>query len=95
MMSKTQVPFGILFEEQVTEYSLEAVIPEYDPGEGLSYITNSVGERVPYVDWEWKTFGTQTMTRLTGETADIDPGDGPRTGTQTFTKVRGETTDKD
>ena len=99
-MHNTKVPFGMLFEELTTKCSPEVVIPCYDPVESISYIIDSTGKFVPYINWAWQTFGTQTgrITLIGDEDTDTDPGDdSPRylTGTQTLTEVEDEITDKD
>ena len=76
-MSNLPTPFGIFFEERETECEQEVLIPEYDPAEGISYIIDSAGQCVPYIDWAWATFRTQTIlaTRIQRDPTDTDPGD--------------------
>jgi hypothetical protein len=100
MMSNTTIPFGILFEERRIISSQKIVTPEYDPVEGVSYIINLDGRRVPYIEWIWTSFSTQTglATKVNTDPTDTDPGDDSPyylAGTQTFTEIKEETTDKD
>ncbi len=90
-----QVPFGMLFEEQNTKQAQVMTMPEYNPDDSISYICDSTGQRVPFVEWARASLGTQTITAVADESSDTDP-DPPRPlGTLTGTKVRAETTDAD
>ena len=90
-----QIPFGMLFEEQNTKQAQVMTMPEYNPDDGISYICDSTGQRVPFVEWARASLGTQTFTAVADESSDTDP-DPPRPiGTQTVTMVRAETTDTD
>ena len=85
----------MLFEEQDTKQAQVMTMPEYNPDDGISYICNSIGQHVPFVEWAGATLGTQTITAVATESSDTDP-DPPRPiGTQTVTMVRAETTDTD
>ena len=69
------VPFGMLFEECETLVSANTMWPTYDPIEGLSYVTTSTGQRVPYVIWASSTLletKTADKTKASLDTTDKD-----------------------
>jgi len=91
------IPFGLLFEEAASPPQ-GLIMPTYDEETDLSYVEDSQGHRVPYVEFNVAT-GTQTETKVRRETTDTDPGDDrtgfSATGTTTLTEVRVESTDTD
>jgi len=96
-MSNLAIPFGMLFEEQQEADLSKLVTPEYDPIDGISYITDSKGKRIPFLHWAHEAFATQSQTNVRAEITDTDPTDDRSRiiTTQTITKVKGETTDTD
>jgi len=66
------LPFGMLFEENEFALSESLTQPDYDPIEGLSFITTSTGQRLPYVIWA-EVIG-ETRTGMATK-ASIDPTD--------------------
>jgi hypothetical protein len=91
------IPFGLLYEEEAPTPS-EIFHPTYDELEGLSFLEDSQGRRVPFVEFG-NYPGTQTETKIYRETTDTDPGDDHSNvlvlATTTSTAVRAETTDTD
>ena len=91
------IPFGLLFEEAVP-HPQGLIMPTYDEETDLSYVKDSQGRRVPYVELS-RAIGTQTETKVWRETTDTDPEDDraghSTTGTQTITAIRAESTDQD
>ncbi len=94
---KRAVPFGLLFEE-VAPQPQGLIMPTYDEATDLSYVEDSQGHRVPYVEFSGAT-GTRTETKIRSEITDTDPEDDrtgfSTTGTNTLTEVRAESTDTD
>jgi len=92
------IPFGLLFEE-TAPHPQGLITPTYDEETDLSYIKDSQGRRVPYVEFSGAT-STQTETKIRRETTDRDlAGDNAwfcgSAGTQTITFVEAESTDTD
>jgi hypothetical protein len=92
------IPFGLLFEE-IAPHPQGLITPTYDEEMDLSYVKDSQGHRVPYVEFSGAT-STETETRIRGETTDRDLADDNAwfcegAGTQTITFVEAEPTDED
>jgi len=90
-------PFGLLFEEAAPQPQ-DLIMPTYDEETDLSYVEDSQGRRVPYVEFS-RAIGTRTATLVRREITDTDPEDDRAgsyaTGTSTLTEVRSESTDTD
>jgi len=95
--NKKRIPFGILFEEEAPSPK-DIIIPEYDKDMEISFIKDSEGNRIPYVE-SYNSLGTQTSTRITNEITDDDPEVHNSVfniyGTGTVTEVKTETIDVD
>jgi hypothetical protein len=91
------IPFGLLFEEAALQPK-GLIMPTYDEETDLSYVEDSQGHWVPYVEYSG-VVGTRTETKVWRETTDTDPQDDRTghsvTGTATVTEVRTEVTDTD
>lgn len=92
------IPFGLLFEEAAPQPQ-GPIIPTYDEDTDLSYVKDSRGRRVPYVELSG-AIGTHTGTKIRSEITDTDPEDDNARffgslGTVTVTLVEAETTDTD
>lgn len=99
-MERNGTPFGLLFEERARA-SHNAMSPAYDEIRDLSFVEDSDGNRVPFV--QMKLSGTDTFTKSGGEPTDSDQehyrvcrsASGPLRGTDTFSEAPGEPTDSD
>jgi len=91
------IPFGLLFEEAAPQPQ-SLIMPTYDEETDLSYVEDSQGRRVPYVQLS-RVAGTRTATKVWREITDTDPEDDragfPAIGTNTLTAIRAESTDTD
>jgi hypothetical protein len=93
-MGKKIVPFGLLFEESA-QSSQVMISPVYDEEKDLSFVQDSSGKFIPYVELR-DALGTQTLTESGGESNDEDEENSARlTGTRTETLADGENTDED
>lgn len=90
---QTNIPFGLLFEEAAPE-PRGLIVPTYDEEADLSYVVDSAGHRIPYVEFT-AAIGTETHTRIASESVDEDENRLGFLGTETATKVRIEATDRD
>ncbi len=88
------VPFGILFEESAQPQQ-DSIAPVYDEETDLSYVEDSLGHRIPYVE-AVSIMSTNTATKEKSEATDPDEySQASITSTRTFTEVGGEPTDAD
>jgi hypothetical protein len=87
-------PFGLLFEEPASRPP-NPILPVYDEDTDLSYVEDSDGHQVPYVEFV-SAIGTETNTRIAVEAPDEDKDyPGQLAGTHTVTKMQLEPTDPD
>ncbi len=93
------MPFGLVFEEEARQPE-KLISPSYDEGTDLSYVEDSEGHKIAYVEFGNISVGTDTATKALPETADRDFVDDDaasfaKWGTQTITAVAEESTDED
>ncbi len=67
---RTPIPFGILFMEPAPQPK-SLLTPMYDEVTSISFVEDSQGRQVPYVEFEG-AIGTDTETFVTNETTDRD-----------------------
>lgn len=65
------------FEERTIRHSDDAIAPEYDRFEAISYVIDSRGHSVPYIEWSRAHLGTKTgdSTKTRLDDTDTDPAD--------------------
>lgn len=70
------LPFGMLFEETREDDKQLGSQPEFSPRQGISFITEPDGSRIPFVTWSNTVFGTKTRdwTKADMDDTDTDPG---------------------
>jgi hypothetical protein len=87
-------PFGLLYEEPASRPP-NLILPIYDEDSDLSYVEDSDGHQVPYVEFA-SAIGTETNTRIAVEAPDEDKNHlSQLAGTHTFTEIELEPTDTD
>lgn len=96
----SETPFGLHFEETVPNASESPLELLYDEEEGLSYIIDPAGNRVPFVTYAASAMGetkTERGTKASIDTPDTDWVEDHwlGMGTRTVTKVAREETDRD
>ena len=95
---KRAAPFGLLFEE-VAPPPQDIIVPTYDEDTDLSYVKDSQGRLVPYVE-AGRVVSTATLTKVRVESTDTDPEDDDarffgNLSTVSMTRIRAESTDTD
>lgn len=90
--SSGAIPFGLLFEEPAQGLPSGLPVPVYDEDSGVSYLVDERDQRVPYVDCDCPTMGTDTKVQR--ETPDA-PTASWLGRTQTFSAVAREPSDAD
>jgi len=57
------IPFGLLFEEPAQELPIGLPVPVYDEDSGISYLVDEQNQRVPYMDCDCPSMGTETRVQ--------------------------------
>ena len=95
MTSNCADPFGLLFLCSAVATAIEVPPSTYDELEGISYVFDGEGRRVPLVELCLPQ-ATLTATSVEGETSDADESPlAPMMATQTVTEAGGEDGDID